>query len=69
MPNHFQTQNSKMKVAIIFALVVLVAVAHADDFDNSCGARQVAHQVPRKFLKMGQSQPLFVYFHSFSNIL
>ena len=51
MPNHFQTQNSKMKVAIIFALVVLVAVAHADDFDDSCGARQVAHQVPRNFFK------------------
>ena len=34
-----------MKSAIIFALIVLVAVAHADDFDDNCGAKAIAGDV------------------------
>jgi len=34
-----------MKFAAIFALIVLVAVAHADDFEDNCEAKNVALKV------------------------
>ena len=41
----FQIQKSKMKFAAIFALIVLVAVAHGDDFEDNCEAKNVALKV------------------------